>query len=150
MTVRFSRLIVSLFLALLWTACGSSRTQPAAPQAAGASGAPAAQAGAGEPDSGEGEVDPTSFCERYKNMYCAYGEDEDGENVESSYDELSAEQQREVMGACEQAVREADEELQEAMERCLGCVGDCSSVDACLHGASLCAADYDGEDSEAE
>jgi hypothetical protein len=150
-TVRFPRLIISLFLSLLWTACGSPRTQPATPQAAGASGAPAAQDGAGEPDSGEGEVDPTSFCERYKRMYCAHEENEDGEAVESSYDELSAEQQREVMEACEEAVREADDEMQAAMDRCLGCVGDCSSVDACLHGASLCAADYDdGEDGEAE
>lgn len=142
MTIRFPLLIISLFLSLLWTACGSPRTQPATPQTAGASDAPAAQDGAGEPDSGEGEVDPTSFCERYKGMYCSYGENEDGEDVENSYDDLSAEQQREVMEECETAVREADEEKLAAMERCLGCVGDCSSVDSCLQGASICASDY--------
>lgn len=144
MTRRFPLLTTSLFLSLhlslLSAACGSPRAQPAIPQAAGASGTPEAQAGAGESTSGEGVVDPTDFCERYKGMYCTY--DEDGE---SSYDELSAEQQREVMEECEKAVREADEEMFAAMEECLGCVGDCSSVNACLQGASLCVSDDDEE-----
>lgn len=149
MTARFPLLIISLFLSLLWAACGSPRTQPATPQAASTSDAPAAQDGAGEPDSDE--VDPTSICERYKRMYCSYEENEDGEDVESSYDELSAEQQREVMEECETAVREADEEKLAAMERCLGCVADCSSAGSCLQGASLCASDFDdSEDGEAE
>ena len=49
-------------------------------------------------------------------------------------------------------MREADEEMLAAMERCLGCVGACDYTGSCLQGASLCVSDGDDEyeDGEAE
>jgi hypothetical protein len=128
------------------TACGSSKPKPQPAEAA-----QPAEAEPTEEDLASAKLRATisEFCRRYTGVYCVH-EAEDGHIKETTYDDMSRDEQDTVLSICEATWARASEPQREIMGHCVGCINDCGYTETCLTATSSGCLDFDEEDGETD
>jgi hypothetical protein len=117
-------------------ACGSSKPKAPEPQP------PEAKVVAPE-----GPPEMSEFCSSYTRIYCVH-EPEGGYIKETSYEEMTPEEQELVLGVCEDTWASASEAQRQIMNDCAGCINDCGYTEGCLTATSSGCLDFDEEQPE--
>ena len=125
---RHIRLWIAV-IALLLSACGSSKPKPAAEKPA------TEKAPAEARSSAELRANISDFCQGYTDIYCVH-EPEDGRIKETTYEHMPPEEQDLVLSTCEDVWAKATEPQRKIMSDCAGCINDCGYTETCLTATS--------------
>jgi len=126
-------------IALLLSACGSSKPKPDAEK-------PATEKPTEQELSSAGlRAKISKFCQFYTAIYCVH--EEEGERIkETAYEDMTTEEQDLVLSTCESVWAEATEPQRKIMNDCAGCINDCGSTETCLTATSSGCIEPDAED----